>query len=733
MNGIAEMAVHDIERLVESGLSAFEAFDYTLALNYATSVIDQCNLDVNNNAALEAERANIVVRASLLAVQSSLMLGDMGVALATYQNVSVVVNNYGSTFQQATLLNIYGQILAESGDHSQGLQVLKQCQNLFETIVSSDQAVPYTALQLPCLVILGMNAEAEELCRRCEQGVQHIPRIISAANQLRLVGLTYLHLGDVERASRLLLQCYEHAVQLGELNDVVLCSLAYGRYLIRIAKYDEVHTLLNAALELATSKMCLPLMANTFTQLGYVSNMQSEYSQSAMYYTKSITIWKQLGRQFQLAQASIACANCYIFTSDFQRALALLEEALAIGQEHAYTKIISSSNHELANIYYYLKDFDACETCYRNALIEAMRTGSRQSVATCTGNLGIALLNQLKYDEALLCMQFAIDEMKSMGFPSEVARHTMNAGVAFLDQLRYEPAKEYLEKAMHSLRLLNMGHELANVLLNLGRLYGDDASPYRDVGTCETVLMESLDLHLKLGIENGVSRVHQLLGMLYEDLEQWPKAMLHLKEYHSREQKRINEQAVQNTKMYEQKRLVFQAEHMLQLKNVEHEATMEQSRMQQLLQKQKLEHAEHELETAVKELAKKNELLEQLLQQGDRLRDHLRGTGNDLLDQMLEKVSRNIIPLEEATEIRNSMNHANSHWIIELRKSYPSITTMEEKIAILIRMNLPSESIASALCVSKRTVEFHRLNLRKKLGLSKDQGLREVLYTFRSS
>ena len=62
-----------------------------------------------------------------------------------------------------------------------------------------------------------------------------------------------------------------------------------------------------------------------------------------------------------------------------------------------------------------------------------------------------------------------------------------------------------------------------------------------------------------------------------------------------------------------------------------------------------------------------------------------------------------------------------------LRSQYPSLTTAEAKVAALIRVGLSSKEIGSLLFVASRTVDVHRLHVRRKIGLDPYQSLEQFL------
>ncbi len=56
-------------------------------------------------------------------------------------------------------------------------------------------------------------------------------------------------------------------------------------------------------------------------------------------------------------------------------------------------------------------------------------------------------------------------------------------------------------------------------------------------------------------------------------------------------------------------------------------------------------------------------------------------------------------------------------------KVLPNITAMELKIAKLIKLGLTTQSIATLCGVTVKSIENHRIRLRKKCGLGSDQSL----------
>jgi DNA-binding CsgD family transcriptional regulator/septum formation topological specificity factor MinE len=59
----------------------------------------------------------------------------------------------------------------------------------------------------------------------------------------------------------------------------------------------------------------------------------------------------------------------------------------------------------------------------------------------------------------------------------------------------------------------------------------------------------------------------------------------------------------------------------------------------------------------------------------------------------------------------------------KLHEKFPKLTPTEAKICSLLRLNLKSHEIARLFCLSERSVETHRFNIRRKLGMDREKSL----------
>ena len=148
---------------------------------------------------------------------------------------------------------------------------------------------------------------------------------------------------------------------------------------------------------------------------------------------------------------------------------------------------------------------------------------------------------------------------------------------------------------------------------------------------------------------------------------------------------------------------------------------------------------EKELRSKTMNLKEANIALRVLLQKRDKDKQELE-------QKMLSNVKHLIWPYVEKLEktglndrqktyvgiLESNLNDIISPFLRTLSSPYLKISPMEIQVANLVRQGKTTKEIAESLIASTRAIEFHRNNLRKKLGLkNKKANLRSYLLSFK--
>jgi tetratricopeptide (TPR) repeat protein len=97
---------------------------------------------------------------------------------------------------------------------------------------------------------------------------------------------------------------------------------------------------------------------------------------------------------------------------------------------------------------------------------------------------------------------------------------------------------------------------------------------------------------------------------------------------------------------------------------------------------------------------------------------------------LLEKIDNHVRSDRDWETFEHQFNEIHRDFLKALSAKFRLLTPTELKIAVLIKLNLPTKAIANLLCLSSRTVENHRQALRIKLKLHADANLVSFLTAF---
>lgn len=101
----------------------------------------------------------------------------------------------------------------------------------------------------------------------------------------------------------------------------------------------------------------------------------------------------------------------------------------------------------------------------------------------------------------------------------------------------------------------------------------------------------------------------------------------------------------------------------------------------------------------------------------------------NLSDEMIKDIDNKLRSEMEWSTFEIQFENVNPHFMKNLIGKYPDLTITEMRLSSLIKSNLSTKLIASLLNLSTRTIENHRLNIRKKMNLNVKDQLIKVLET----
>ena len=140
------------------------------------------------------------------------------------------------------------------------------------------------------------------------------------------------------------------------------------------------------------------------------------------------------------------------------------------------------------------------------------------------------------------------------------------------------------------------------------------------------------------------------------------------------------------------------------------------------ISKDQLFRLQSELESRVYKLLNESDLIKRLHQDIASLDP----SSNDL-DKNIESLKRLSARATGFTSFPTFLRHHDHNFLKQLNRRYHSLSPNDLKICLLLRMNLSTKEIAVLLGISPESANKARYRLRKKMGLSQDEDLVQLL------
>jgi ligand-binding sensor domain-containing protein/DNA-binding CsgD family transcriptional regulator len=135
-----------------------------------------------------------------------------------------------------------------------------------------------------------------------------------------------------------------------------------------------------------------------------------------------------------------------------------------------------------------------------------------------------------------------------------------------------------------------------------------------------------------------------------------------------------------------------------------------------------------ELANSAMSLVYKNELLQKISQELNKLRENKEHKSpEDQLKKIQKIIDDGMNDERDWNLFEKSFNEAHESFFKKLKVNHPDLVPNDLKLCAYLRMNMSSKEMASLLNISVRGVEIRRYRLRKKLAVPHDKNLTEFL------
>jgi tetratricopeptide (TPR) repeat protein/DNA-binding CsgD family transcriptional regulator len=531
---------------------------------------------------------------------------------------------------------------------------------------------------------------------------------------------------DPREARVLATEGLERAERLKDQSATAKAMLLLGWMSSRGGDYNQALVELERALSLYQKLGDGTGVAKATGNIGSVHLRLGEYAKALEQYQSALALAEELGQHVDAANLTLNIGSIYKGLGDYARGLEQYQSALALFEGLGHSLGVAIVTGNIGGIYQELGEYARALEQYQSAIRLFEQVEDHADVAIVTGNIGAVYQELGHYADALKHYQSALHLYTELGERSGVATMTESIGSALQALGEYTDALNHYQSALTQYEELGEPTGIAIATGDIGWLYAQKEFEGCNASLAEEYLLRAVELMDGVGVKQSLYELHKRLARLCQQQEKWQEAHQHLMKEHELKEELHSIEVHRKVEQLAYLKQIAEIEKRRAVELAEAQAEREALGLRTQLLEVQLDRQRAELASQAMNLARQAEML------GD-FRDGLRTIirdGNDpihVVKQFNEKLKE--LPSQEInwTKFDAEFRATYPEFQSKLVQRYPELTGMEMKVCALLKLKLTSADIAKVLCLSDRSVEGHRLRIRKKMGLAQGEDVHIVL------
>lgn len=505
----------------------------------------------------------------------------------------------------------------------------------------------------------------------------------------------------------------------------------YGRIEHAHRHFQTAHFFFEEALQKAKKTKNQLLIAESYYNLGDLAKSRSYWDSAIQYYLKTLEVSERIKDEVSLAKVFHNLGELYSIQGKRKEALPYLLKSLKMWQKIDPQNTVGVLS-DIGNVHYWLKKYGEALQYYEEAYAISQKSQNKIGMAFCTTNIGLVYQARAQYNDALAYYGKSLQLYQQIGNQQGIVNCRNNI------------ADTHLQRQEYSLALEN-----AHLALNQAQKIGDIAA-CAEAGEILTWAYEKQ-------ADPTQALQYQRLANTYQDSlrkMQERKSLLETQIRFETEQKERENRQLRNqneaqtwlrnlallafllslgvvASLFRQNQLRKQLLHKKQQLLAE---TEEKVRIERDLQQfeheqfeQSLAHKERELASTALFMFQKNELLNDIYVELDKIKGLI---ADEKVKKMLHSLSNtiksNLSRENEWESFKLHFEKVHPKFFSQLQSEFPTLTQNEMRFAAYLRINMTNKEIAQLLSISEQGVKMIGNRLRKKMNLDPEASLRQV-------
>lgn len=458
------------------------------------------------------------------------------------------------------------------------------------------------------------------------------------------------------------------------------------------------------------------VVMNLLGRKAKVYTRQTKYEEGFKAAFKALAYAEALDSDIDKANMLMFTADLYHYTDNKPKAIALKKEALEIFKAQNNSAKIALTLNNLGNSHYVIKEYDIALGYLERSLPISRELELNGLIGITTFNVGKTYVRKGQIQKGIKYLK------ESIHYSQNISHNPLSESWA-LKRLA-DVYTEELQQPQRAIPILNRAISLADSVGNKDDLY----QSYRDRSQAFAMLgdyKKAFDDHVSYKALNDTvyniakSKEIERLKTEFETDKKEQQLVFQEKEITVLEQ----EASISNLQ-----RILLAICLLLSLIGF---YAIRQKMKRNRLEKEKvdaeLEFKKKELTTHALNLARKNETLENLKSKAQELKEKENmGAG---YNQLIRSINFDLQDDNNWENFSRYFEEVHKDFNSNVKTKYPEVTSNELRLLALLKMNLSSKEIANILNISAEGIKKARYRLRKKLDLSTEDSLQDLVLT----
>ena len=494
-------------------------------------------------------------------------------------------------------------------------------------------------------------------------------------------------------------------------------------------------------------------------ELSWQTN-RSEPEKSLEFSKQAIDLSRESGLKKEEALSLNAHGVAYYYISQYDQALDYFFKVLKIYQKLNDTNRMSSTYTNIGNCYEKLLVPKQALTYQNKALELTSETGNLSMKASILNNIGNIYIQSSDYEQALVFHKESLKIKKQVKDSVRLSYAFQNIGIAYLRLDNFPYAIAYLDSAIMAFKKYDFLADVSNAMIDLANAYRQLNDQQKSI----SYLDSSLALSQKVGNLNSEMLAHKELSEIYESMDEVKKSFKEYKAYsiikdslftddrerkvmelntlYELEKKNKNLAALQLVVAEEKQKktiaiitgsfvlvLLLFAVYYIRLRAKNQEQKDQLAELEKEKQIQVIEMKNRELMTTHLQQVQKKELLEKI---NDKISSISRESAisTDKKFKELKSMVRESLHFDSGwDQLKLHFERVHPKFFKDLERKYPNLTSNEKRHCAYIKLNLSTKEISQLLNISDKSVQMARYRMKKKMMISPDSELQEVIHS----